>query len=300
MNQETKNITSDGPGNSKTLLVALLILLQGLNMKTKSQDTTKLYKYKIPRAGAIEPGGWIRQQLHRDLTQGYIGQYDEVHHTVTHDVFLNQNRLSKRKFTLRKEWWSGEHEGYWRDAIIRMAYLTDDAEYKQESQKFVRELLSHIDSSGYIGIYRDCDKPDCRFNHVRGNGELWTTSRMLMALTAYYEFTGDEEVLNAVEKATRLVMEQYKERNYFLKPSRGGGISHGIGFFENLEWLYRLTGNQEYLTFAEKLYNDFNNGQFRDDDLKLQHLLNEEKLFEKHGAYVAEGFFVPEFVAGIN
>ncbi len=260
----------------------------------------KLYKYRILRAGEIQPEGWIKHQLSKDLTEGYIGHYDDVHHTVNYDVFFNQNRISKRKYSLRKEWWSGEHEGYWQDAKVRMAFLSQNEKYMQEAKVWMEELLEHIDETGYIGIYADCAGVGCRFNHLKGNGELWATSRMLMATLAYYEFSGDKKFLEASEKAARLIMEKYNDENYFEVNSRGGGVSHGVGFFENLEWLYRITGDKEYLEFAVKLYKDFNAGNVRDDDLKTHKLLNEKELFDKHGAHIAEGFFIPEFIATLT
>ena len=259
-----------------------------------------IYKYKILNAGGIEPKGWIKEQMHRDLTHGYIGCYDKVHPTVTHNVFINHNSLSKRRFSLRKEWWSGEHEGYWKDAIIRMAFLTNNKEYINKSEGWINELKEIAREDGYIGIYKDCGTVGCRFNHEKGNGELWTSSRILMALLAYYEFTGDKDVLETAENAAKLIMEHYKAENYFSVNSQGGGVSHGIGYFENLEWLYRITGNKEYLDFSVKLYDDFNNGNIRDDDLKTQKLLKEDELFENHGAHIAEGLFVPEFIASIQ
>ncbi len=279
------------------LIVGLLSLSQIVKSQKEGNEMNKLYKYKILEAGKIQPEGWIKEQLSKDLTDGYIGHYDDVHHTVNYNVFFNQNRISKRKYSLRKEWWSGEHEGYWQDAKIRMAFLAQNKKYIQEAKDWMEELLKHIDESGYIGIYADCDDFGCRFHHKRGNGELWATSRMLMATLAYYEFTGDKRFLDASEKAARLVMDNYSDENYFEVNSRGGGVSHGVGFFENLEWLYRITGDNDYLEFAVKLYEDFNNGNVRDDDLKTQQLLNEKELFDKHGAHIAEGFFIPEFIA---
>jgi len=283
------------------IVLSLSIAMNGSFQQTKERNiVTDIYQYNILKAGEINPTGWINKQLKRDLNDGYIGHYDDVNKTVTHDVFFNQNRISKRKFSLRKEWWSGEHEGYWKDAMVRMAFLTGDSTYINHMNSWMHELLQHTNEKGYIGIYRDCEAPGCRFNHERGNGELWATSRVLMAMLAYYEFTGDEEILNAAEKATKLVMQQYQDRNYFLHTSKGGGVSHGVGFFENLEWLYRLTGDAQYLEFAGKLYEDFNEGHIRDDDLKTELLLNESELFEKHGAHIAEGLFVPEFISAIQ
>lgn len=284
----------------KLLILLALLSYKRISAQNRNDRMEEFYKYKILKAGEIKPRGWIKKQLETDLKEGYIGQFHKVHPTVNNNVFIKQNRLSKRKLGLRKEWWSGEHEGYWKDAVIRMAFLTGNEEYKAKAKEWIDELVEHTGEEGYIGIYADCDEPNCRFYHVRGNGELWATSRILMALLAYYEYTGDEKALRASENAAKLIIKNYRDKNYFAVTSKGGGVSHGIGFFENLEWLYRITGNKEYLEFAEKLYDNFNNGIVRDDDLKTDRLLDEDLLFMKHGAHIAEGLFVPEFLATIT
>ncbi len=285
--------------DSKYLLYTLLFLvLTGAKVeKMEREDMHEYYQYNILEAGEIKPTGWIKSQLHRDLTQGYIGHFDKVHHTVTHDVFINQNRRSNKRYSIIKEWWSGEHEGYWKDAVVRMAFLTGDEQYINKAEQWMNALINNVGKDGYIGIYENCEKPNCRFNHTRGNGELWATSRIIMAMLAYYEFTSDTKVLEAAENAVGLIMKEYENRNYFSAKSRGGGVSHGIGLFENLEWLYRITGEQKYLDFSVKLYDDFNKGVVRDDDLKTKNLLEENRYFQKHGAHIAEGLFVPAFIA---
>lgn len=285
----------------KFIIILVSILIQGLFMEMKTKQYKKdIYTYNLLPADAIKPKGWIWEQLHNDLTKGYVGVYNKVHSTVNKNVFVNQDRHSKRKFLFRKEWWNGEHEGYWKDAVTRMAFLTNNLEYQQLTKKWVEDIINHTGKNGYIGIYTEGNGPTCRFNHLRGNGELWTTSRILMALLAYYEFTNDKTVLESTEKAVHLVMEQYSDKNYFSKIAKGGGVSHGVGFFEILEWLYRITNNNEYLAYSVKLYNDFNNGRVRDDDLKTELLLDKDRLFEKHGAHIAEGLFVPSFIAAIT
>ncbi|HKK62527.1 MAG TPA: beta-L-arabinofuranosidase domain-containing protein [Bacteroidales bacterium] len=266
------------------------------NIEDEKNMSIKTYKYEIMPAGNIKPKGWIKQQLSNDLNEGYIGSFDKVHPTVTHNVFVKQNRLSKRRFSMRKEWWSGEHEGYWKDAVTRMAYLTNDQKYKEMVEGWIESLIS-ADETGYIGIYSDKDVKGSRFNHSRENGELWVTSRILMAVLAYYEFTGDQKALDAAEEAVQLIMHNYKTKNYFRAKSRGGGVSHGIGFFENLEWLYRITRKQMYIDFAKKLYKDFNEVEMRDDDLQTKNLLEEKAKFDDHGAHIAEGLFIPRMMA---
>ena len=260
----------------------------------------EIYQYIIPPAGEIIPEGWIREQLKRDLKEGFVGHFDQVHPTVTHNVFIKQDRSSKRKFSLRKEWWAGEHEGYWKDSVIRMAFLTGDEAFMERSHRWIREILDNTGRDGYIGIYQNGDTPYSRFRHAKGNGELWASSRIMMAMLAYFEFTGSVEVFDAVEKAVALIMEQYRDSNYFEYKSTGGGLSHGVGFFEILEWMYRITRRKEFLDFSVKLYVDFNNGNARDDDLKTHRLLDEDRYFRKHGAHIAEGLFIPELIASIT
>lgn len=283
----------------KRKLVCLVLMLNMLNSWAE-KPMKEIYHYKILKAGEIQPQGWIREQLHRDLTEGYIGSFDKVHPTVSHNLFVKQNRRSEKQYKIVKEWWSGEHEGYWKDAVVRMAFLTHNEEYIKQATEWIDDIIENTGEDGYIGIYEDCEEPTCRFNHEKGNGELWTTSRILMAMLAYYEYTGNEKVLSAAEQASKLIISEYRDRNYFSKTSKGGGVSHGIGFFENLEWLYRITGDQTYLDAALKLYDDFSQGKVRDDDLKLLQLLDTTMYFRKHGAHVAEGIFVPHFVAAID
>jgi hypothetical protein len=38
----------------------------------------------------------------------------------------------------------------------------------------------------------------------------------------------------------------------------------------------------------------------RDDDLQRQNLLDSGRKFINHGAHIAEGFFVPQFIADIS
>ena len=145
-----------------TLLIPLIFsnLIRKDNQK-EGKTMNEIYNYTILKAGDIKPEGWIKEQLKRDLTEGYIGVFNKVHPTVNNDVFLHQDRLSKRKYSLRKEWWSGEHEGYWKDAIVRMAYLTGNDTFKTRAQNWMKDILEHQGEDGYIGIYKDCEKPNC-------------------------------------------------------------------------------------------------------------------------------------------
>ncbi|QDH81303.1 hypothetical protein FKX85_20630 [Echinicola soli] len=250
------------------------------------------YSYRLATAGAIQPSGWIKNQMESDLKHGLIGSFDQISNTVAYDLFVAQNRLNDRKYDDRKEWWSGEHEGYWKDAIIRMAFLTGNQQYIDSARAWVEEIISNTDPSGYIGIYADGDTPHTRYNFTGPNGELWTQSRIMIALAAYYEFTGDNRVLDHLKKAAELTMNRYRNKNPFATGT-DGGTGHGVGYFEILEWLYRTTGDLAYAKFAKKLYGDLDRADTNIEDLAPKRLGTKNRYFADHGAHVAEGFFIP-------
>ncbi|ARN57644.1 beta-L-arabinofuranosidase domain-containing protein [Sedimentisphaera salicampi] len=244
--------------------------------------------------GEIQPEGWIKEQMRLDLEQGYYGEYDKVNHTVTHNLFVKKDRISGERYYGLKCWWSGEHEGYWKDGVLRMAFLSGHNAYKEKAIEWLDEIVAAQDQ--YIGIYKAGNEPNTRFNHTGLNGELWTQSRIFQALIAGYEFTGDQKYFNAVKKAVDLTIAE-DPGNYFN--AKKGGASHGVGFFDTLWYLHNETGNEKYSSYAVKLYNDFNTGTPRDDDLKTDILLS-NKYFQTHGAHIAEGFFVPQFIASLT
>jgi hypothetical protein len=82
-----------------------------------------------------------------------------------------------------------------------------------------------------------------RYHHGTGeNGELWVQSRALLALLAYYELTGDESYLTAVEDAVHLTMQHYGPgRSYFHLEGRAElihllGLTHGLCYVDLLEF----------------------------------------------------------------
>ncbi|RAV27810.1 beta-L-arabinofuranosidase domain-containing protein [Sinomicrobium soli] len=272
-------------------IVTLFGLLIGVFPDIVAQEKDA-YTYQLAKAGAIKPMGWIKNQVGRDLEEGLISSFGRISNTVTYNLFVHKNRRNDRTYDDRKEWWSGEHEGYWKDAIIRMAYLTGNEQYTDSARTWVNEIINNTDASGYIGIYQQGNTPHTRYNFTGPNGELWTQSRIMVALAAYYEFTGEERVLDHLKKAVRLTMEKYRNKNPFATGT-DGGTGHGVGYFEILEWLYRTTGDKAYAEFAKKLYADLDRAETNIEDLAPKRLKAEKPYFSDHGAHIAEGFMAP-------
>src|SRR5262249_34005313 len=130
----------------------------------------------------------------------------------------------------------------------------------------LQEVLNAQDASGYIGVYPLAK----RFSTSDPNdGELWTQSRMFQALLAWYEATGDSKILTAVEKAAKTTLNAFTTRSYFDRPglTLGGGVSHGLGFSDTLEWLYRLTGDDTFRNGYLWLYQDYAGSNVNENDI---------------------------------
>lgn len=254
---------------------------------------------KFLKAGEVMPQGWMKEQIRLDLQVGYLSKFDKINHTVTHNLFAKKDRTSGGSYDGLQCWWSGEHEGYWKDGVLRMAFLSGNEEEKARAIKWLDEIVAAQAPDGYIGIYGDCGNANCRYHHKGENGELWSQSRIFQAFIAGYEFTGNDKWFQALKKAVDNTIKN-DPGNYFNPENKNfGGVSHGIGFFDVLWYLNSKTGQKKYADFAVKLYNDFNNSTVRDYDLKTGILLSDEK-YEKHGAHIAEGLYVPAFIASIT
>lgn len=260
------------------------------------------------KAGSVKPAGWMLEEMKNDLENGLAGSYEKIWPNVSLDLFAHQERQPGIVKVLRGEevghqpaWWAGEHEGYWKDAIVRLAFLTGDKEFQDRAKKWMEDIMATAKKNGgYIGIY----SPDSRFPKDHTDGELWTQSRIFQAMLSYYEFTGDTEVLNAVKKAASLTLHTYKDKigTYFGRKGvvQHGGVAHAVGFFDTLEWLYRLTGKKEFKTGLVWFYNDFSNHPNRYNDLQLNTLLNKDALFQGHTPHIMEGIYAPQIMAALT
>jgi hypothetical protein len=279
------------------ILIAVIALSVSVSLGAKPAEYPS--GLMMLKSGEVKPRGWILEQMRSDLQEGYAGCFDKLTPTASVGLFgeTKADYQGPRPRGAAKTWWSAEVEAQWMDAVTRMAFLTDDSQYQEIAHRWVKDILAHQAEDGYIGMY----KPELRFNHKVENGELWTMSRALLVLLAYAEYTGDAECLAAVKKAVALVMSKYDaERPPFMAMGKAGGITHGLAFVDVLEWLYRVTGDEQYVRFAAFLYEDYGKHSSFNTDLSIQNLLDPNRKFKHHGAHVAEQFMVPFFLANMT
>ena len=192
------------------------------------------------RLGAIKPIGWIKAQLIRDLDHGFAGCLDRLTDRAAHDLFAQRIESSEQQVA----WWDAETRGNWLWGYVMMAHLADQPAHQQRARELLADLKRTQDADGYLGIYSTAS----RYHHGDGeNGELWGQSRALLALLAYYEFSGDAEYLRAVQRAVDLTIRHYPpNRAYFRSSATTArdaltGLTHGLCYVDVLEWLYAIT-----------------------------------------------------------
>lgn len=252
-------------------------------------------------AGDIKPLGWIWKQMDVDLREGLPGNYHKVSHMGNNEIFVNKNGTLGDPYTYRggsasRSWWIGEVEGNQLDAKVRLAFLTSNAEYKERVKKQIEDILvaQKREPDGYIGIYVPADRFALCTETKYNNGELWTQEKIFQPMLAYYEYTKDVRVLEAVKKAVDCTLAHYVGKKVF---GQGSGVSHGVAFTDTLEWLYRLTSDPKYAVALQWLYEDFSTKegekQKADHDMSYDELKNSDSLWCSHTPHVLEGLHMP-------
>ncbi len=198
------------------------------------------------RFGAIRPRGWILQQMHRDLKEGFAGCLDELCHEASSDIFASgRNRPGKPNAgnAAGDAWWNGETEGNWHCGHFMLACLTGDPEPMKKAKDYVDHILAAQDADGYLGIF----SPELRY---KGHGELWTETCLFRGLLAYADATGDERVLAAVRRAVDRTILGYAGCRQIAF------AQHDPMLADVLEQLHARTGERKYLDFGLRLYRE--------------------------------------------
>lgn len=255
--------------------------------------------YKPLSITEIQPEGWIKKQIGENL-DGFVGRLDTlVPALIMEDKIYGEDRLTKKvknkdvgalgaagDWQVQFLWWNSETQSNWRDGYIRSAIMANDQHHLKKLQTYVAYILSTQDEDGYLGIY---DK-DLRYRFDNENGELWAKSSLLRGLLAWYEYTNDEKVLKAIERAVKNVMDNYPIYNshpFYSKQPNVGGTSHGLTITDVFESLYRITGKGVYRDYCLFLYKDFSE-QTLNEDAQYNKLINDTIMLFGHGVHTYE------------
>jgi len=300
--------------NYQIIIVLLLLAFQVSAQDPFAKTGVKQEAFELLNLNEIKPLGWLKELMIKDMN-GFTGNLDKlVPDLIVNDDIYGKNRLTKEitskdlgnnpegaDWEVQFLWWNSETQSNWWDGYIRNAFFLDNKQYIEKCEEYVKNILSTQDPDGYIGIY----KPDLRYKFGKNflengeNGELWSKANLYRALLAYYGFTKDKEVLIAVEKAVRNVMDNYKinDSQPFNVNKPSGGLCHGLVFTDVLDQLYRITGNQEFWDYSLFLYQDYSKHKMSEEDIQYLNIINPEYCLKDHGVHTYE-HIRPLIVAG--
>jgi uncharacterized protein len=278
------------------ILITVILIVNFMNINAQKNSE----KFTFLSFGSIKPTGWLKEQMQKDIF-GFVGNLDKIVPELINDPIYSNGRLQKHSKVKdlgnlkagdaegdeQYKWWNSETQSNWWDGYLRNVFLLSDKKGIEKVENYMEAILKTQDEDGYIGIY---DK-ELRYQFNSENGELWSKVTLYRGLLAYYEYTKDEKVFKAVEKAVENVMTNYPinaSSPFSSGTSFNGGVSHGLTFTDILERLYFHTKNEKYRNYALFLYNDFSNTYQSEADVQLKNILNPNYKLQSHGVHTFE------------
>ena len=235
---------------------------------------------KVPFAqlplGAIEPQGWILEQLNRQAT-GLTGNLDKVYTRVVGP---------------RNGWLGGDGDGwergpYWIDGLLPLAYLLDDEVLIAKVQPWIEWSIANQTAEGYFGpVPFDQKPPDEPGLQKTRRRDWWPKMVMLKIMQQHYMATGDDRVIDLLTRYFRYQLENLPSTpldTWSFWANRRGGDNMMVVY-----WLYNLTGDEFLLDLAQIL-ND-QTYPYTDMFLKGDVL---SSMFQFHCVNLAQGFKQP-------
>jgi len=217
------------------------------------------YFIKLP-VGHIKPHGWLKRylELQRD---GLTGRLHEISAWLEKD---NNAWLDTGSD------WGWEEVPYWLKGYGNIAYILDDPKMLEETKIWIEAAFSSRQADGYFGP----------INERHGKRELWANMIMLWCLQSYYEYSGDQRVIDLMTNYFKwqmtvpdeLFLEDYWEN------SRGGDNLYSV------YWLYNITGEAFLLDLAHKIHQNTANWR-QESTLPNWHNVNIAQCFREPATY---------------
>jgi hypothetical protein len=193
---------------------------------------------KLP-VGAIKPAGWVRRQLELEA-DGFTGHLLEI------SRFLKKegNAWLSPDGTGQHGW---EEPAYWLKGFSNCGYILGDERIIAESKVWIEAALASQKADGWFGPDKGRRGAATR---LEGRADLWPNMIILFCLQDYYEFIGDERVIELMTDYMKYLTTVPEERflvGYWPR-MRGGDLLFSA------YWLYNRTGDAFLLELAKKVH----------------------------------------------
>ena len=256
----------------------------------------KLNKFIPLPVGAVQARGWLRKEL-QAWAEGITGHLQEYRGDAFWNTWDNRKFRNEHPNAIGDQWWYFEHQAYWADGLIQLAYELDDQRLKKIANEFVDKVLAGQNNDGYFGGW-----PDSPYSN---DGDIYTQSQISLAMLSYHSATNDPRILPALQKAYRHIYLNCKPvpGTDGLLPLAWRGGSYGWPSASHIIYpvfqVYSKTGDKQLLELAELIYKTGQeitsmgrNG--RRSDIQVKNLLlNENTVYDMHGVDGTEVMRIP-------
>ncbi len=191
--------------------------------------------------GAIEPQGWLLEQLQR-MAAGMTGHLDEWY----------PEALGPRNAWIGGDGDAWERGPYWIDGLYPLAHLLKDERLKAKARAWVEWTLRNQREDGYLGPRPTPVPPQREPGLQRDRQEDWWPKMvMLKILQQHYSATGDRRVIDCLRRYFRYQLAQLPQRpldhwSYWGRQRGGDNLLIVL-------WLYNQTGDAWLLDLARLL-----------------------------------------------
>jgi uncharacterized protein len=181
-------------------------------------------------ANSIILKGYLGEKMNLIIAKRIKSQ--DIDHLIEPFRHKNETRL-----------WQSEFWGKWIQSATAAYSYNNDPELLVIIKKAVDGLLSTQMPDGYIGNYSEAAELQ--------QWDIWGRKYTMLGLLACYDLTGDNVVLNDAKKlADHLMTQVGPGRTNIVKTGNYKGMPSS-SILEPVVYLYRKTGDQKYLDFAE-------------------------------------------------
>ena len=150
--------------------------------------------------------------------------------------------------------WLGEHTGKWLITAARAADRTNDDELVKTMKEISDYLISVQEEDGYLGTYSKTVRMTAPGPYPKRTWDVWVHSYLMLAFLEMYHYWPEERYLNVVTKIGDLCVKTFGEDGTKSLAYMGNhlGLS-GTILLDPIVELYKVTGEEKYLTFAEHI-----------------------------------------------
>ena len=204
--------------------------------------------------GQIQPEGWLRDWA-EDAANGITGHLDEYEQVFAYgwlgrDISARQDDGDGK---LGSTGWLLEQSAYWLDGALKLGYQLGDSTLIRKTTARLDGVVDGVLSSPnhtFIWWKEDDIVKEENGSESKGAFNNWAHGLMGRCLVSYYQASGDERILKALEKVY--------SSGYYLKPPQEDiygedagltqGLVRGAVNLDAMSETYMLTGNKAILS----------------------------------------------------